>query len=223
MKDRKYLSFLFLLLFLGSCATIPKEAFVLSEELGNKINTIEKSHISLLHSFFDQKRALVDSFMLKKWVPVFAKSLFNDPLIKEFWKEIVKSDDDLDKLRFITTLGPGIVDKISQKRLELIQPLDALEKDIEYKIRNEYEIARSINNSLTSFLYNASKIEENRNRYLNMLGITDDAMNNILTKTDNIVKELVTVGENVMDKEMTVESYLEKIKQLRGNINESKK
>jgi hypothetical protein len=219
MKDRKYLSFLFLLFFLGSCATIPKEAFVLSEELGNKINSIEKSHISLLHSFFDQKRALVDSFILKKWVPLFAESLFNDPDVQEIWKEIVRTNKDEDKLKFVTILGPVIIKQINQKRMQLINPLDELEVEIEYKIRMEYETAKSINNSLTSFLYSASKVDENRERYMKMLGISDDAINNLITQTDNIVKEFVSIGEKVVDKEVMTESYLKKIEQLKKSMN----
>jgi hypothetical protein len=219
MKHRKFAFFLVLTLLFGGCAVIPKEASVLSEELGNRLTSIQKSHITLLHSFFDQKRDLVDEFITEKWVPVFAKEIFNNKTIQDTWKEVVASNNDEDKLKFVVILGPKIQDQINKKRIDLIKPLDDLEKEIEYKIRNEYEMARSINNSLTSFLLSASKVDENRSRYLSMLGIKDESIDKMLTETDDIVSQLVSIGETAISKEDQARSYIEKIKELKKNIN----
>jgi hypothetical protein len=139
------LKFLFNLLLLAfvfqSCATIPRQAPALSEELGNKINSIEKSHIKLLTIFFNQKRELVDEFIVKEWIPIFATEVFNDPNISTAWDEIVKSNNKEDRLQFIILLGPKLQTQINQKRLELIQPLNDLEKECESQILNEYNIA----------------------------------------------------------------------------------
>ena len=101
--------------------------------------------------------------------------------------------------------------------------MDDLEKEIEYKIRNEYEVARSINNSITSFLYSASKVDENRSRYLKMLGITDEVIDSTLNKTDEVVNQLVTAGETVLSKEDKAKSYIERIISLKVLLNSNTK
>ena len=87
------------------------------------------------HSFFDQKRAKVDEFISKEWIPTFASNFFDNQTIQETWDEIVSSNSKEDRLKFIIMLGPKLQEQINQKRLELIKPLDELENEIEYKIR----------------------------------------------------------------------------------------
>ena len=219
MKIKTKFIILISVLFLYSCATIPKQAPSLSEELGIKINSLEKSHINLLHSFFNQKREIVDEFIVKEWVPVFTKEFFNTPTIKEAWEEIVSSNNKEDRTKFLILLTPKLQKKINSKRIELIKPLDDLERDLEFKIRNEYNIAKSINNSLTSFLYSASKVDENRTRYLEMLGVTDEKIDNTLSKTDSLINQLVKSGNTALDKENQMESYLKQIKEIKKNLN----
>lgn len=52
-----------------SCASIPKQAPDLSAALGREINVLEKSHLSLLHAYFNERRAKVDEFIETTWLP----------------------------------------------------------------------------------------------------------------------------------------------------------
>jgi len=220
----KFLFYLLLVtLVFGSCATIPHQAPALSEELGIKINSIEKSHIKLLTIFFNQKRELVDEFIVKEWIPIFAKEFFSDPKISSAWDEIVTSNNKEDRLQFIILLGPKLQDRINQKRLELIQPLDDLQKEFESQILNEYNIAKSINNSLTSYLYSASKVDESRTKYMDMLGVTDGKIDAALNKTDSIVNQLVDLGNTALDKETQIKSYLTQIQSIKEKLNPNHK
>jgi hypothetical protein len=220
----KFLFYLLLVtLVFGSCATIPHQAPALSEELGIKINSIEKSHIKLLTIFFNQKRELVDAFIVKEWIPIFAKEFFSDPIISSAWDEIVSSNSKEDRLQFIIQLGPKLQTRINQKRLELIQPLDDLQKEFESQILNEYNIAKSINNSLTSYLYSASKVDESRTKYMDMLGITDGKIDAALNKTDSIVNQLVELGNTALDKETQIKSYLTQIESIKEKLNTNSK
>ncbi|MCK5823564.1 MAG: hypothetical protein KAG95_06145 [Bacteroidales bacterium] len=219
MKITTKLIILISALFISSCATIPKQAPSLSEELGIKINSLEKSHINLLHSFFNQKREIVDEFIIKEWVPAFTEEFFTNQTIKDAWEEIVSSNNKEDRTKFLTMLTPKLQNKINSKRIELIKPLDNLERELEYKIRNEYNIARSINNSLTGFLYSASKVDENRKRYLEMLGVTDEKIDNALSKTDSLVNQLVKHGNVALEKEQQIESYLKQLEEINKNLN----
>jgi hypothetical protein len=203
-----------ILLIIG-CATIPKQAPTLSEELGIKINQIEESHLNLLKNFFEQKRALVDDFITNKWIPVFANEFFNNQKIEIVWNEIVSNNNKEERMNFILMFGPKLQNEINKKRLELIGPLDDLEKDLEVKIRSEYDIAKSINNTLTSFLYSASKVDENRERYMKMFGITDNKINDIINQTDSIVGKLVNSAETDNNNEPKYQEYLQELNKVK--------
>jgi len=207
-----------LMLTLTACVSIPSEAPGLSVELGKRISAIEDSNITLLHRFFDQKRKEVDGFIENEWVPEFANNFFSNPKISAIWDEIVRNDDKSERLTFIIKSGPKLQAMINKKRLELIQPLDDLERRIEKGIRDEYSQARAMNNSITSFLFSASEVAENRNRYLEMAGVTDNKIGSLLDKTDDAVSALLKGAEKIQDKEGKGEKYLNKIRSIKDSI-----
>ena len=107
---------------------------------------------------------------------------------------------------------------INQKRLELIQPLDDLERRIEKEIRAEYSQARALNNSITSFLLSASEVAENRNRYLEMAGVTDDKVGNLIDKTDDAVSDLLKGAKDAQGKIDSAVKYLKELRHIRDSI-----
>jgi len=209
--------FLHFLIFSG-CATIPSEAPELSAELGKRISVIEKSNITLLHRFFDQKRKEVDKFIEEEWVPTFALEFFSNPTVSNAWNTIVSENDKNERLKFIVKSGPKLQAKINQKRLELIQPLDDLERRVEIKIRDEYIQARAINNTITSFLVSASKLTETRNRYLEMVGVTDETIGNIIDKTDDAVSDLLKGTKDTQENINTGKDFIEKLRTIRNSL-----
>ena len=217
MNPLKSLCVMLLILVCG-CASIPSEAPELSVELGNRISAIESANITLLHRYFDQKRDDVDRFIEEEWVPEFAEQFFSNPKIAGVWDTIVSNNNKPDRLKFIVSTGPKLQEKINSKRLELIKPLDDLERRIEQKIRGEYTQARAINNTLTSFLYSASKVAENRNRYLEMVGVTDDQIGKAIDKTDHAVSDLLSKTKDAQEKIDAGKKYLEKIRGIMESI-----
>lgn len=213
-------SFILLLIFLLSgCASIPSEAPELSGELGKRISAIEKANINLLHKFFDLKRSEVDRFIEEEWTPEFAKNLFSAPAMQNAWNTIVTENDTNQRLKFLLVTGPRLQKKINEKRLELIKPLDDLERGLEVKIRNEFTQARSINNTITSFLASASKVAENRQRYLDMIGISDTDIGKVIDGVGDTVSGLLAAGETVQDNVSKGEEYLKKLKELKKLLN----
>jgi hypothetical protein len=212
-----------IVLLLAGCATIPPEAPVLSTELGNRINAIQSSNLTLLHRFFDLKRAEVDEFIQEEWVPVFTEEIFSDPKMKKIWDTIVAENNPSDRLKFLTTTGSRIQERINQKRIEFIKPLDDIERRIEQHIRDEYSQARAINNSITSFLLSASKVAENRNRYLEIVGVTDENTGRMIDKVNDTVSDLLSSSKKAEDKLTSAEDYLKKLREIRDSMQSKKK
>ncbi len=214
MRKRIVPLFLAGIFALAGCASIPPEAPELSAQLGTQISSLEAAHIRLLEEFFLEKRRKVDEFILEVWVPEFAREFFGDPRVDDVWKKVVQSQDPKDRLQFILLVGPKLQEKINRKRIELIQPLDELEATIKSRLRAEYDQTRAINNTLTAFLVSAAKVEENRKRYLDMIGVTDKGMNTFISETDQAVSELVDAARSIQDRAKDAENYREKIRDI---------
>ncbi|MEN8193335.1 MAG: hypothetical protein ABFS12_11005 [Bacteroidota bacterium] len=200
--------------FLQCCASVPRETVDLSIELGNQISYIEDSHIALLNKYFTEKRNQIDLFIMNEWTPLFAKNFFSSPEIENAWDEVISSNDMNERLDFIVTIGPVLQRKINSKRHELIKPLEDLEKTIERKIRQAYNRAYAVNNSLTSFLVSASELTENRDRYINMLGISDSEITNAINSADSAVDELLSITKSVDEKVKAAEVYKNQIEKI---------
>lgn len=198
----------------SGCASIPPEAPELSGQLGARISAIEAAHNRLLEQFFSEKRRRVDEFIQEVWVPTFASEFFGDPKVDAVWKEVVKSNDPTDRLKFITLVGPRLQGKINAKRLELIKPLEDLERSVKSRLKAEYDQARSINNTLTAFLQSASKVEENRKRYLDLIGISEKQVDKFIDDTDEAVSDLVGKAEAVQDKAKSAEAFKNRIRKI---------
>jgi len=203
---------------LTACVSIPPEAPELSVELGNRISALENSNITLLHRFFDQKRNDLDIFITEEWVPAFAKEVFSNPKIATAWNTIVKEKNKHQRLTFIIKMGPKLQKMINVKRVELMQPLDDLERKIETRLRSEYSQARSINNSITSFLLSSSKVTKSRNRYLEMAGLKNDKIGKLISKTDDAVTDLIKNSKKTLSGSDSAEQYLNTIRTIRDSF-----
>lgn len=206
------------ILSLVSCASIPKQAPELSAALGKEISVLEKSHLSLLYAYFDERRAKVDDFIETNWLPQYAVNFFSDSDIQDAWNEIVGSDDKNERLDFLLAVAPELQAVINEKRKELITPLDNIERALESALREQYNYTRSINNSLTSFLSSASKVQESQQRYLDMINITDDKIGHAIDRTDEVIEGLLKKSEKAVDAEQKVEEYSKRLKALKDDL-----
>ncbi|MEN9372484.1 MAG: hypothetical protein RIR79_36 [Pseudomonadota bacterium] len=197
---------------LGGCANIPPEAPELSAQLGMRISALEAAHTRLVQEFFVAKRKRIDEFLQDVWVPTFSQEFFNDPKIDGVWKQVIQSQDPKDRRKFIGIAGSKLQERINKKRTELLQPLDALEASMLRKLQAEYNQTRAINNTLTSFLQSTSKVEENRKRYMDMVGVPDKGLDSMIGETESAIIDLIST-KNDTDK------YILKINNLINKIN----
>jgi hypothetical protein len=214
MAKRRLLWWWAAALIAGGCAAIPPEAPELSAQLGGRIAALEAAHLRLLDEFFSEKKARVDRFVEEVWVPVFAREFFDDPKVDAVWRQVVQSPDPQDRVQFITRAGPRLQAKINRKRLELIQPLEDLEAVIRRRLKSDYDDSRAINHTLTAFLLSAAKVDENRRRYLGLVGITDQAVDAFVTETDQAVALLAGGARSLEESTRDGEEYLRRVRQI---------
>ncbi|THB74060.1 MAG: hypothetical protein D6B28_02750 [Gammaproteobacteria bacterium] len=210
--------FLVFITIVSGCTTIPAEAPTLSSELGQRIQNLEAANIRLLHSFFDEKRKQIDVFVEHEWLPVFSDHFFRKPKIAQAWNTIVREQDNKQRTKFMIKVGSKLQKAINKKRVELIKPLDTLERRLVNSLKVEYAQAKAINNSVTSLLLSASKTTENRNRLLAKAGITEDKISNAIDKTDIIVGKLLAGANTIEEKTAMTEEYIQTLQELRSKF-----
>jgi len=215
---RNYFTVVLCLMLISGCANIPPEAPNLSSELGKRISALENANITLLNRYFDQKRVELDRFIQEVWLPEFANEFFQKPFMANAWNTIVTENDKQQRLQFLMKTGPKLQEAVNKKRIELIQPLDELERRIARNIKAEYEQARGINNSITSFLLSAAEVTENRERYIEMIGVTDDKLSTLIDKTDSAVSGLLAAGHKADGKVDSAKKFVTKIKNIKESI-----
>ncbi|WP_419861226.1 hypothetical protein [Candidatus Palauibacter sp.] len=175
---------------LAGCASIPSEAPELSQALGQRLRALENANITLLQRYFDLKRREVDHFIDETFVPEFARRIFNRRDVAAEWRRIVESDSEAERVRFLVDAGPALQQEINRMRVELVAPLDELERLIRRSIEREYDEAAAINNTLTSFLWSAAEVAENRDRFLEAAGVTEDRVYGVIDGVDSAVSSL---------------------------------
>lgn len=203
-------SLIFLLIFLSSCASIPREAPMLSQELKNEIQELENSHLSLVHSFFELKRKNVKNYINEVWLPRFAEKYFSQDHISNMWDIVVDTASTEERLQFILITAPQLQEQINLQYDSMMEPLNKLEYQLEQALREKYSNAKSINNTLTSFLISAAEVDENRQRYLDKAGITEDKISKTINKTESITEKMLNTATTVDSRFNAIQENIQK-------------
>lgn len=214
MKKLKVLLLIFVLTLVG-CTSIPKEAPELSIELGKKIKSLEDAHMSLVEEYFSMKKDLLNRFFEDKWMPDLADEFFRSSVLEEKWLHVVKSNDNTVKMQFILEVAPVLVEVINTQKQLLFKPLEDLQRDVEKEIRNGYDESYAINNSLTSYLISAHKVDQTRKSFVENLGLKEKKYNDMIIKINDITESLVKSTENIPEK---ADKYAAEIKKLREGM-----
>lgn len=196
-KGFNIFSLIILSLFITSCASIPKEAPVLSQQLKSEIQELENSHLNLVHSFFELKRKNVKNYINDIWLPRFAENYFKQNEISSMWDFVVDEASAEDRLQFILITAPELQKQINLQYDNMIEPLNKLEYQLEQALREKYSNVKGINNTITSFLISASEIDENRQRYLDRAGITEDKISRTIDKTELMTEKMLSTAITV--------------------------
>lgn len=199
-----------------SCASIPKEAPVLSEQLGQEITELEKSHFSLVDSFFELKRKNVKNYIENVWLPLYAKNFFEEPGIRKVWEQISNLGSEEDRLKFLLKTAPQLQADINAYYEASVVNINRLEKKLKEALREKYTNARSVNNTLTSFLSSASEVDENRQRYLNMTGLSSDKIEAAIDQTEVLTAKFL---KGALEAEDKLEGAEEKLQDFNNGIN----
>lgn len=193
------ISIIFLLVFLFSCATIPKEAVKLNQEVGRSIESSHEAYLNLLNYYFEQRRNKIDNTMdrytesllsnLKEELPDSVKKIPIDKmglLLKKVYKRRDILHEELEKTRML------LIDKINKKHMKVMNANSSISKILQSNVEVD------------------KKLKETYTQSLNFIGL-DLKLDDVTKILDNQLKEAGKVSGKIKDNYNKIENlYNEK-------------
>lgn len=219
---KKVISLCILILLFTTACTNTKAAPDLSIELGNRLSLLEKAHLISLHKYFDLKRELVDEYIKKEWIPLYAKNFFSIPQVDKDWKEIIKigqttSDEkslEEKRLTFIIDAATDIQLELNNTRNEMLQVINELEIQARENIEKNYKEADELNNAITRYLIAESNLSESKNDILNKIGLENKDFSKIIEETEKITSTISNNSEKSLNK---ANEFIKKYEEFKGD------
>jgi len=224
MKSLLYSLLLISVISLCACVSVPKESVELSKNLGMSIEETQRTHLTLLKSFFDAKRDKVNLYVNEVWLPEFSNQLYNIPAVQNEWDRICTSGSSQERREFVVNMGIKIQERVNKKRTELITPLDEAEGLLEDELLLHYHQLQVSNTILTNYLASAAKVKNTQVEILNALGVNEKEYRSTLNAAYTFMGE-VNNKVDILDKgKEETQNYLDTInaliQQLKAKENE---
>jgi len=127
---------------------------------------------------------------------------------------VVNSRDDAERTEFIVGLGPRLQRQINEKRLELMQPLDEVERTIVRRIEDNYNEMLAMNATLTGLLEAGADATETQARLVRRLD-AEQKLPQYLEQADEIVSLLVGKVDAFEANRARIEALLRQLQALK--------
>ncbi|MBW1676081.1 MAG: hypothetical protein JRJ79_05635 [Deltaproteobacteria bacterium] len=185
-------------MFVGGCVSIPREAVQVSAEIGTRVVESREAHVALVRQYMKEKRARINEFIAKEWIPEYAKQVFRKEAVVREWNRIVGTNDSAERLEFIIGLSERLQQRINAKRDELLAPVDELERLMVQRTNKHYDELIAASATLTTLLDSAAGVKERQQRVLAFMD-ADEKFSRYMTWADDLVGKIVS-GKDAFEK-----------------------
>jgi hypothetical protein len=221
---------------LFGCATVPREAVVVSATVGRDLAVVHTAHRELVGVLFRRMRRDVNRFVEEVYAPYqirfvmdeqrkFAVSQVSEdkrrallPLIGDAFKEGGTAEKQSTALAAVQILVKTIHAQVEAKRAELLTPLDAQEAEVVAAIDRAYQQIAYANSVVTGHLASVVKVEEAEDELLRDAGVSRDVrgdLSQLLAQASDHIGKVVDDASNAADK---VSIATEKADNLKASI-----
>lgn len=146
MSYRAKIGIVFLsILLLISCATIPKEAVVLNQEVGKSIESTHGTYLNLLDYYFEQRRKRIDETMNR----------YTERLIKNIKKQLPEGATEI-PLEKIS----DILKRLSERREMLNEGLEKTRILLVDQLNKDHLLVMQANSNITAILQSFVDIDK---------------------------------------------------------------
>jgi hypothetical protein len=220
------------IVFLTSCASIPKETVTLSQTLGNDLVVLHQAHRNIAELHFRKIKDDINSFVDDTYAPFVIHFVLNKELqAYQSGKpslyttlEIAGKNGGVQEteaaVKEMFDFQEAARKQIDRKRNELLAPVISQEAEIIGAVNQSYENAIYANSIVSGYLQSIRKIKETQQEALSKIGLggADTLITNGLVKVSEQVNDAVRQGKeiDVMSKDAyrQLEEIANKIKEI---------
>jgi len=210
MSKRLIMTGLFLSMVLSGCASMPHESVQLSAEIGTRIVESREAHLALIRQYMAEKRARVNDFIAKEWIPEYARQVFQQESVIKEWNRVARTDDSSERLEFITGLSERLQQRINDRREKLLAPIDRLERLMLQRIGNHYDELIAANATLTTFLDSSVKLKERQQKALAFTQ-ADERLTKYMELADELVETIIAVKDGYEVNKERIDKIIESL------------
>lgn len=180
------------------CATVPKEAVLLSHTVGEDIQSLHVSYASLVRTHFASLRREVNTFLDTRWTPAYLREFIQTGELVR----LATRPDPTEVLEGVGVWAEVAVQEIADKRRELMGPLDRDEQALLASVDDAFARITRANAAVTAHLQSLRRIKEEEDETLQALHLKDlrDTINARLAETsDRTAKALTDLEKAAAD------------------------
>ena len=181
------ISFIF---FIGGCVTVPKASVELSSVLTGMINSSRQSHLRLLDEYTALRKAEVDRFLEKEWVPAFTSNFVQESGILD---NIQAAPTNAEKGAEILEFAQAALPIIAERRKTMMDVVEEIDQIIRREIEAHYQEMINVNLAVTAHLRSAADVVQAREDLQKQLNIDVDEMVP-LDQVNQTMEKLLSAG-----------------------------
>ena len=204
-----------------ACAQVPKESVQLSATVGRDVAEIERSHRSLVNSYYDNVERSINRFVDQVYAPYQISQTLEDPnvggvlasAIEEAAKPGADAKTKKDTFDAIGYYFLSTRDNIEQFRAGLLKPIKEQRASLLKHLDDAYLRVQNGNSIVTGYLSSVVKLTEEQNKLLAQAGLPDLG-SGIAQKADKLSQELGQVEGQVRTGKMGLDTAVKAAEEL---------
>lgn len=191
----KSISYLFLLVLIYSCASLPSASTTLTQEVINEANNMHSLNKSLIQRLFNEKKQQVSFFIEKTYTPA---------IIAKYEALL---PDTINYKKELPNIVQSIIPVIMRKKDSLINIIDSEEQKTLSQLDASYYEYSKATNSLQNLINSAVKIKTTEE---NVLKTVDELTGNKINfkKIESNLDSILFKSSNLFSKINTIEKTL---------------
>jgi hypothetical protein len=174
-----------------SCApTLPKETVNLSVLLEQQIDALEKTQISIIDAYFNEKKRQAREIVDNEAYPMWQDDFFAKDEIKKEWRKAIAKDTGAQSMESLSDIL-GFVHKEYNAILRLAtEPLEKQHDETLALIREEYQKARNMIRTIRENISSVRDVQEARERLMpKEIKNAENIFNQYLQEADAIINK----------------------------------
>jgi hypothetical protein len=158
---------------LASCAQVPEDSVVLSEDVGSVLEELRQKNATLVDRMFSDRKDRVIEFIDKEYGPFIVSEAMKKTNAVETLSNLVKAGKGDQALKLMQIMVNQSVAQIQKRRASLLQPIETQQSQVKAAFDSAFGVAIKGNETTTGLLRSVRQVDASQNAILGDLGLKD--------------------------------------------------